>query len=96
MYQLWILGALDNTGLLTQMGRKMVEFPLDPALSKMLLVSLDMECSDEILVRINCYPCLHVVGALFLKLLSLILAFLIILFIAYFSLHVKCSDETLT
>ncbi len=32
MYQLWILGALDNTGGLTELGRQMVEFPLDPAL----------------------------------------------------------------
>ena len=50
MYQLWVHGALDNTGSLTSLGRKMVEFPLDPALSKMLLTSLDMGCSDEILV----------------------------------------------
>ena len=50
MYQLWILGALDNTGALTPMGRNMVEFPLDPALSKMLIKSLEMECSAEILV----------------------------------------------
>jgi len=28
MYQLWVLGALDNIGALTPMGRKMVEFPL--------------------------------------------------------------------
>lgn len=34
MYQLWVLGALDNTGNLTPLGRKMVEFPLDPPLSK--------------------------------------------------------------
>jgi hypothetical protein len=38
MYQLWVLGALDNTGGLTPMGQKMVEFPLDPPLAKMLLV----------------------------------------------------------
>lgn len=38
MYQLWVLGALDNTGGLTGMGQKMVEFPLDPPLAKMLLV----------------------------------------------------------
>lgn len=50
MYQLWVLGALDNTGSLTKLGRKMVEFPLDPALSKMLNVSIEMECSAEILV----------------------------------------------
>uniref|UniRef100_A0A6Q2X991 RNA helicase n=1 Tax=Esox lucius TaxID=8010 RepID=A0A6Q2X991_ESOLU len=45
MYQLWILGALDNTGALTPTGRMMVEFPLDPALSKMLIVSCDMGCT---------------------------------------------------
>ena len=28
LYQLWILGALDNTGDLTPMGRRMAEFPL--------------------------------------------------------------------
>ena len=50
MYQLWILGAIDNTGCLTPMGRQMVEFPLDPAMSKMLIVSLEMQCSAEILV----------------------------------------------
>ena len=50
MYQLWILGALDNTGQLTSMGRQMVEFPLDPALSKMLIVACEMKCSSEVLV----------------------------------------------
>ncbi len=39
MYQLWVLGALDNAGNLTAMGRKMVEFPLDPPLSKMLIIA---------------------------------------------------------
>lgn len=45
MYQLWILGALDNTGNLTELGRKMVEFPLDPPLSKMLIMSEQFGCS---------------------------------------------------
>ena len=53
MYQLWVLGALDNTGNLTPLGRNMEEFPLDPALSKMLIVSTEMGCSSEILVCIN-------------------------------------------
>ena len=53
MYQLWILGALDNTGSLTPLGRNTVEFPLDPALSKVLIVSTEMECSAEVLVRTN-------------------------------------------
>lgn len=43
------LGALDDEGLLTRLGRKMAEFPLEPNLSKMLLLSVDLGCSDEIL-----------------------------------------------
>lgn len=53
MYQLWILGALDNVGQLTPLGRNMVEFPLDPAMSKMLLVSTEMHCSAEVLIIVS-------------------------------------------
>ena len=53
MYQLWILGALDNVGNLTPMGRNMAEFPLDPAMCKMLLVSTEMGCSDEVLIIVS-------------------------------------------
>nr|XP_053648813.1 pre-mRNA-splicing factor ATP-dependent RNA helicase PRP16-like [Cherax quadricarinatus] len=52
-YQLWTLGALDNTGVLTKLGRAMVEFPLDPALSKMLLAGVEMHCSEEILTIVS-------------------------------------------
>lgn len=55
MYQLWTLGAIDNTGALTKMGRKMVEFPLDPPLSKMLIVASEMDCSEEVLVSVNMF-----------------------------------------
>jgi pre-mRNA-splicing factor ATP-dependent RNA helicase DHX38/PRP16 len=47
LYQLWMLGALDNAGELTALGRKMVEFPLDPPLSKMLIVAEDLGCTSE-------------------------------------------------
>lgn len=46
---LYVLGALDEEGLLTRLGRKMAEFPLEPALSKILLASVDLGCSDEVL-----------------------------------------------
>ncbi|GLT78688.1 hypothetical protein SLA2020_502160 [Shorea laevis] len=52
MEQLYSLGALDEEGLLTRLGGKMTEFPLDPPLSKMLLASIDLGCSDEILTII--------------------------------------------
>ena len=53
MYQLWILGALDNLGNLTPLGRKMVEFPLDPPLSKMLIVGEELGCSAEIVTIVS-------------------------------------------
>ncbi|KAK8641652.1 hypothetical protein V6N13_011036 [Hibiscus sabdariffa] len=53
MEQLYSLGALCEEGLLTKLGRKMAEFPLDPPLSKMLLASVDLGCSDEILTIIS-------------------------------------------
>ncbi len=40
-------------GALTSTGRLMVEFPLDPALSKMLIVSCDMGCSADILIIVS-------------------------------------------
>lgn len=46
---LWTLGSLDDEGMLTDLGRKMAEFPMEPALSKMLLTSVDLRCSDEIM-----------------------------------------------
>jgi len=42
------LGALDDEGDLTDLGRQMAELPLDPQLSKMLLCSPDYGCSEEI------------------------------------------------
>lgn len=53
MYQLWVLGALDNTGELTAIGKKMVVFPLDPPLAKMLLFSEQLGCSAEVLVIVS-------------------------------------------
>ncbi len=35
----YALGALDDEGLLTRVGRKMAEFPLEPQLSKMVICS---------------------------------------------------------
>ena len=49
MESLYALGALDEEGLLTALGRKMAEFPLEPNLSKILLTSVEKKCSDEVL-----------------------------------------------
>ncbi|XP_020526384.1 pre-mRNA-splicing factor ATP-dependent RNA helicase DEAH7 isoform X2 [Amborella trichopoda] len=53
MYQLWVLGALDNVGRLTDLGRKMVEFPLDPPLAKMLLIGEKLRCVNEVLTIVS-------------------------------------------
>ncbi|XP_075646527.1 putative pre-mRNA-splicing factor ATP-dependent RNA helicase DEAH2 [Castanea sativa] len=43
------LGAIDDDGNLTKLGEIMSEFPLDPQMSKMLVVSPEFNCSNEIL-----------------------------------------------
>ncbi|GIQ90133.1 hypothetical protein KIPB_012807, partial [Kipferlia bialata] len=53
--ELFWLGALDDNGLLTQVGRHMAEFPLDPHLSKMLLSSCELGSAQE---------CLSIIGML--------------------------------
>ncbi|PIA54035.1 hypothetical protein AQUCO_00900542v1 [Aquilegia coerulea] len=53
MYQLWVLGALNNVGGLTELGWKMVEFPLDPPLAKMLLMGQQLECVNEVLTIVS-------------------------------------------
>ncbi|KAL9615005.1 MAG: hypothetical protein Q9167_000536 [Letrouitia subvulpina] len=47
--ELYALSALDDEGLLTRLGRKMADFPMEPALAKALIYSVDMGCSEEIL-----------------------------------------------
>ncbi|KAL3151919.1 hypothetical protein ABBQ32_001049 [Trebouxia sp. C0010 RCD-2024] len=51
--QLYNLGALDEEGLLTRLGRKMAEFPLEPPISKMLIASVDLGCSEEVLTIVG-------------------------------------------
>ncbi|KAG8777893.1 DEAH-box ATP-dependent RNA helicase prp43 [Ceratobasidium sp. 428] len=43
------LSALDDDGNLTPLGEIMAEFPLDPQLAKMLIVSPEFQCSNELL-----------------------------------------------
>ncbi|KAH0451025.1 hypothetical protein IEQ34_021717 [Dendrobium chrysotoxum] len=50
MYQLWVLGAMNNVGSLTEIGWKMVEFPLDPPLAKMLPMGEELGCLNEVLI----------------------------------------------
>ncbi|SPO39047.1 probable PRP16 - RNA-dependent ATPase [Pseudozyma flocculosa] len=53
MYQLWVLGALNNVGDLTPLGKKMSEFPMEPSLSKILIASVEYGCSTEVLTIVS-------------------------------------------
>ena len=47
--QLYALGALNDKGELTKLGRRMAEIPAEPPLAKMLLASEKYRCSSEVL-----------------------------------------------
>ena len=44
------LEALDQSGNITSIGRRMIEIPLEPQLAKILLTSIDLECSKEVII----------------------------------------------
>lgn len=46
---LYALGALNDKGELTKLGRRMAEFPVDPQLSKSILASEGYGCTEEVL-----------------------------------------------
>lgn len=46
---LYALGALNDRGELTKLGRQMAEFPTDPMLAKAILASNTFNCVDEVL-----------------------------------------------
>lgn len=45
---LYALGALNDQGKLTRLGRRMAELPLDPMMAKALLASETYECVEEV------------------------------------------------
>ncbi|KAJ2305222.1 hypothetical protein IWW55_002047, partial [Coemansia sp. RSA 2706] len=44
---LYALGALNDRGDMTKLGRRMAEFPMDPMMAKALLASEKYHCSEE-------------------------------------------------
>ncbi|RXW24506.1 hypothetical protein EST38_g1366 [Candolleomyces aberdarensis] len=50
---LYALGALNDRGELTKLGRRMAEFPVDPMLSKAIISSEKYNCTDEVLTIIS-------------------------------------------
>ena len=39
---MYALSALDDEGLLTRLGRKMADFPMEPSLAKVLIAAVDL------------------------------------------------------
>ena len=54
LFELWALGALDNLGELTHLGRRMTPFPMDPPLAKLLITaSEEYDCGEEMLTIVS-------------------------------------------
>ncbi|KAL6950918.1 hypothetical protein ACO0QE_000200 [Hanseniaspora vineae] len=51
--ELYHLEALDDAGQLTPLGKKMSQFPMEPLLSRTLLASFELNCSEEVLIIIS-------------------------------------------
>ncbi|KAI8063377.1 P-loop containing nucleoside triphosphate hydrolase protein [Gilbertella persicaria] len=51
--ELYALGAMDDKGHLSEMGKQMAEFPLDPTFSKVLIQSREYECTLEAIAIIS-------------------------------------------
>lgn len=47
--QLYLLGALDENGRITDLGHEMTKLPIDVPYAKALIASLFMGCDDDIL-----------------------------------------------
>lgn len=54
---LYALGALNDRGELTKLGRRMAEFPVDPMLSKAIISSEKYSCTDEVSLHILAQKC---------------------------------------
>eukprot|EP00916_Digyalum_oweni_P003661 GHVL01006536.1.p1 GENE.GHVL01006536.1~~GHVL01006536.1.p1 ORF type:complete len:840 (+),score=193.99 GHVL01006536.1:524-3043(+) len=55
--QLYALGALNDQGDLTKLGRRMAEFPVDPMESKSLIQSEKYKCVEEVLTIYSMLGC---------------------------------------
>jgi len=50
--QLYYLGALDADGRITSLGKQMSAFPLEPSFSRMLIRSVNLGCSREMVILV--------------------------------------------
>ena len=50
---LYALGALNDKGDLTKLGRRMAEFPVDPFLSKSIIAGEKYKCTEQVYFSIT-------------------------------------------
>ena len=54
LFDLWALGALSNLGELTELGKQMSPFPMDPCLAKLVIESSQRyRCSEEMVTIVS-------------------------------------------
>ncbi|KAF7198483.1 Pre-mRNA-splicing factor ATP-dependent RNA helicase prp16 [Pseudocercospora fuligena] len=54
LFDLWALGALTNLGELTELGRLMTSFPMDPSLAKLVITSsTTYSCAEEMITIVS-------------------------------------------
>ncbi|KAL7010455.1 hypothetical protein ACKWTF_012675 [Chironomus riparius] len=61
--QLFLPGALDRNGLVTEIGQTIAALPIKPNLAKMLLMSVSLKCTDEVITIVAMLS----VGSLFYR-----------------------------
>ncbi|XP_064455267.1 ATP-dependent RNA helicase DHX8-like [Ornithodoros turicata] len=57
---LQLLEALNKEEMLTELGRQMTQYPVEPPLAKLLIKSLELGCSEEILTIIAMLSAQHI------------------------------------
>ena len=53
LFELWALGAIDNVGELTPLGKTMTAFPMDPSLAKTIIVAQEYGCTEEMVTIVS-------------------------------------------
>ncbi|CCG84012.1 protein of unknown function [Taphrina deformans PYCC 5710] len=53
LFDLWSLGALSNSGDLTDLGMRMSAFPMEPSMSKLIIMSESYNCMEEMLTIVS-------------------------------------------
>lgn len=51
--QLYALGALNDSGVLTKIGRQMAEFPTDPSVARAIIAAGTLHCARDVIVVVS-------------------------------------------